>query len=43
MFTVEAEYHKYVLGILCSDGTDILWFWEVRILYFEGGLGLQLT
>ena len=43
VFTVEAEYRKYVSGILCSDGTDILWFWEVRILYFEGGLGLQLT
>lgn len=42
-FTVEAEYRKYVSGVTCSERTDILWFWEVRILYFEGGLGLQLT
>jgi hypothetical protein len=43
VFTVEAEYWKYVSGQNTSEGTDILWFWEVRALYFKEGLGLQLT
>jgi hypothetical protein len=35
-FTVEAEYRKYISGDISSEGTDILRFWEVRFLYFNG-------
>jgi hypothetical protein len=34
-FTVEAKYQKYVSGDNSSKETDILWFWEVRLLYFQ--------
>jgi hypothetical protein len=34
-FTVEAEYWKYVSGDNSSKETDILRFWEVRLLYFQ--------
>jgi len=30
--TVESEFRKYVLGLLSSEETNILQFWEVRIL-----------
>ena len=34
-FTVDAEYRKYTSGENSSEGTDILWFWEVRLFYFQ--------
>jgi hypothetical protein len=42
LFTVEAKYRKYVSADISSEETDILWFWEVRLI-FPMGLGLQLT
>jgi hypothetical protein len=30
MFTVEAEFQKYVSDLISSGKTDILQFWEVR-------------
>lgn len=43
-FTVEAEFQKYVLGLILSEDTNILWFWEVRwFLWLNGILALQLT
>jgi len=35
LFTVEAEYRKYVSGDNSSEETDILQFWEVRFLSFQ--------
>ena len=35
--TVEAEYQKYVSGGLSSSKTDILKFWEVRLILLELG------
>ena len=34
-FTIDAEYQKYTSGENSSEGTDILWFWEVRLFYFQ--------
>ena len=34
-FTIDAEYRKYTSGENSSEGTDILWFWEVRLFYFQ--------
>lgn len=28
---VDAEFRKYTLSEVSSSGTDILWFWEVRL------------
>jgi hypothetical protein len=38
---MEAEYWKYVSSENSSEGTDILQFWEVRILFFKGGFRLN--
>ena len=34
-FTVEAEYRKYASGDLSFDKTDILRFWEVRLMFLD--------
>lgn len=34
--TVDAEYQKYKLGALSSDKSDILKFWEVRLMLLDG-------
>jgi len=37
-FTVEAEFGKYASGETSSEETDILQFWEVSFLSFNGAI-----
>lgn len=37
-FTVDEEYKKYTLGNLSSSKTDILKFWEVRLVLLDGAM-----